>query len=102
MEQELADGRGSRDRLAPYKEDASSSEKGYGNGKGRSPTRNGVGAPSKALQMAACLVSPVSRGGWHLVGMSVGILAAISVGSWLVLWGTTRGAHPRATGWGRH
>jgi hypothetical protein len=51
VEQELAEGRGSRDRLASYKDDDGSAERGF---KPRAP--KGLG---QAAQLLAVLVSPV-------------------------------------------
>ncbi|KIY91999.1 Transmembrane protein [Monoraphidium neglectum] len=54
VEQELADGRGSRDRLSAYKGDE---QPAGANGAKRAPTR--AGGPGRAAQLLACVISPV-------------------------------------------
>jgi hypothetical protein len=57
VEQELADGRGSRDRLSAYKGDE---QPAGANGAKRAPTR--AGGPGRAAQLLACVISPVGAG----------------------------------------
>jgi hypothetical protein len=54
VEQELADGRGSRDRLAPYKDDSAGDRGAY---KPRSPRLQAAG--NQVAHALACIVSPV-------------------------------------------